>query len=79
MSTRVASRLEESTDPSAVGAERREPGGRAKRGGGGRRPAGRPELADGLKALLPDELLDELLAGVRTEEEIACPGGLLST
>jgi putative transposase len=28
--------------------------------------------------LLPDELLDELLAGARTEEEIAGPGGLLS-
>jgi putative transposase len=28
--------------------------------------------------LLPDELLDELLAGARTEEEITGPGGLLS-
>ncbi len=39
---------------------------------------GRPELADELKALLPDELLDELLAGARTEEEITGRGGLLS-
>jgi hypothetical protein len=31
-----------------------------------------------LKALLPDELLDELLAGARTEEGITGPGGLLS-
>jgi putative transposase len=34
--------------------------------------------SDELKALLPDELLDELLAGARTEEEITGPGGLLS-
>ena len=34
MSTRIASRLEGSTDPSAAGAERSEPGGRARRGGG---------------------------------------------
>jgi hypothetical protein len=35
-------------------------------------------LAEQLKALLPDELFDELLAGARTEEEITGPGGLLS-
>src|SRR5262245_44993750 len=78
MSTRIPSRLDESTDPSAAGAERSEPGGRARRGGGGGRAAGRPGLADELRALLPDELLDELLAGARTEEEITGPGGLLS-
>jgi putative transposase len=50
----------------------------AKRGGGGGRRVGRPELAEELKALLPDELLDELLAGARTEEEITGSGGLLS-
>ena len=38
----------------------------------------RAELAEEVKALLPDELIDELLAGARTEEEIAGPGGLLS-
>jgi hypothetical protein len=27
---------------------------------------------------LPDELVDELLAGAKTEEEIVGPGGLLS-
>jgi hypothetical protein len=37
------------------------------RGGGGGRSARRLELADELKALLPDALLDELLAGARTE------------
>ena len=38
----------------------------------------RAELAAEVKALLPDELIDELLAGARTEEEIAGQGGLLS-
>ena len=33
--------------------------------------------AEEVKALLPDELIDELLAGARTEQEIAGPGGLL--
>ena len=78
MSTTIPSRLDESTDPSAAGAERSEPVGRAKRGGGGGRRVERPELAAELKALLPDELLDELLAGACTEEEITGPGGLLS-
>ena len=78
MSTTIPSRLDEPTGPSAAGAERSEPGGRAERGGGGGRRVERPELAAGLKALLPDELLDELLAGARTEEEITGPGGLLS-
>jgi len=40
--------------------------------------AGSPQLAAELKALLPDELLDELLAGARSEEEIIGAGGLLS-
>src|SRR5579872_1580923 len=78
MSTTIPSRLDGSTDPSAAGAERSEPGGRARRGGGGGRRVGRPELGVELRALLPDELLDELLAGARTEEEITGPGGLLS-
>jgi putative transposase len=57
---------------------RSEPGGRAqRRAGAARRSDPRPELADEVKALLPDELIDELLAGARTEEEIAGPGGLL--
>ena len=57
---------------------RSEPGGRAeRRAGAARRPAPRPELAEEVKALLPDELIDALLAGARTEQEIAGPGGLL--
>src|SRR5438477_11406365 len=31
-----------------------------------------------MREKLPDELVDELLAGARTEEEIVGPGGLLS-
>ena len=52
--------------------------GRAqRRAGAARGPDPRPELAEEVKALLPDELIDELLAGSRTEQEIAGPGGLL--
>src|ERR1051325_6944899 len=78
MSTTIPRRLDGSTDPAAAGVEPSRPGGRAKRGGAGGPWAWRPELAAELKALLPDELLDELLAGARTEEEITGPGGLLS-
>jgi putative transposase len=79
MSTTISSRLDESADPGSAGAERSEPVGRAQRRAGAarREPAPRPELAEEVKALLPDELIDELLAGARTEEEIAGPGGLL--
>jgi putative transposase len=79
VSTTIPSRLDESSEPGRAGGERSEPGGRAKRrAGAARSPALRPELADEVKALLPDEVIDALLAGARTEEEIAGPGGLLS-
>jgi putative transposase len=35
-------------------------------------------VPDDLRKKLPDELVDELLAGARTEEEVVGPGGLLS-
>src|SRR6184192_3303222 len=35
-------------------------------------------LPDETRRKLPDELVDELLAGARTEEEIVGPGGLLA-
>jgi putative transposase len=35
-------------------------------------------MPDDLRGKLPDELVDELLAGAKTEEEIVGPGGLLS-
>lgn len=41
-------------------------------------PPGVEDLPDRVKELLPDGVLDELLAGARSEEEIVGPGGLLS-
>jgi hypothetical protein len=35
-------------------------------------------MGDDLRSKLPDELVDELLAGADKEEEIVGPGGLLS-
>ena len=80
MSTTIQSRLDETQDPQdgSAGVARSEPGGRAQRRAGAARPSGHPELAEQVKALLPDGVIDELLAGARTEEEIAGPGGLLS-
>jgi hypothetical protein len=71
VSTTIPSRLDESGEPGRAGRERSEPVGRAKRrAGAARSEIVRAELAEEVKALLPDELLDELLAGARTEEEI---------
>ncbi len=81
MSTTIRSGLGEPVDPASAGEERSEPGGRAKRRAGAARrsqPPVSPELAEGVEAVLPDGLVDELLAGARTEEEITGPGGLLS-
>jgi putative transposase len=79
MSTTISSRLDEAPDQGdSASVARSEPVGRAvRRAGAARRSDPRPELADEVKALLPDELIDELLAGARTEQEIAGPGGLL--
>jgi putative transposase len=79
MSTTISSRMDEVPDrDESAGVARSEPGGRAKRRAGAARPPGtRPELAEHVKALLPDAVIDELLAGARTEEEIAGSGGLL--
>lgn len=41
-------------------------------------PPGVADLPDRVKKLLPDEVLDELLAGAQGEQEIVGPGGLLS-
>ena len=64
-----------------AGVERSEPGGRAQRDSGAARPPEGPplpELSPGVRDRLSDELIDELLAGARTEEEIVGPGGLLA-
>lgn len=66
-----------------AGVERSEPGGRAELDVGARAAAGGPSLpglpGGGLieRPDLSDELIDELLAGARTAEEIAGPDGLL--
>jgi putative transposase len=68
-------------DEVAAGVSRSEPGGRAQRKVSGRDggiPPGVADLPDRVKELLPDEVLDELLAGAEGEEEIVGPGGLLS-
>src|SRR5579872_3870119 len=80
MSSTISSRLGEDQDPESAGVARSEPVGRAQRRAGAarRQAAPRPELAEEVKALLPDGLIDELLAGARTEDEIVGPGGLLS-
>jgi putative transposase len=67
----------ELTGPGA-GVARSERGGRAQRRAGAACRLDGPDLGDRLEALLPDGVLDELLAGARTEEEIVGPGGLLS-
>jgi putative transposase len=54
--------------------------------GGAGEPSGEPApppgilegVPDDLRRQLPDEVVDELLAGAKTEEEIVGPGGLLS-
>jgi putative transposase len=64
----------------AAGVSRSEPVGRAQRNASGRdgTPPGVAGLPDRVRELLPDGLLDELLAGAQGEEEIVGPGGLLS-
>jgi putative transposase len=71
----------ETQDGGAAGVSRSEPVGRAQRNTRGREagiPPGVGEVPRELRELLPDEVVDELLAGARGEEEIIGPGGLLS-
>src|SRR3954451_4991493 len=58
----------------SAGGARSEPGGRAERPAGGE-PLELPEV---IRDRLADEVIDELLAGARTEEEIVGPGGVLA-
>jgi putative transposase len=57
-----------------AGGVRSERGGRAQRAAGGEPP----EIPDGLRDRLSDEVIDELLAGAGTEEELVGPGGVLA-
>ena len=81
MSSTITTRLDapdEDPGDGSAGVARSEPGGRAqRRAGAARRSDPRPELAERVKELLPDGVIDELLAGASTEEEIAGQGGLL--
>jgi putative transposase len=76
------SRIDVKDDGARAGVERGEPGGRAARdAGAAHSPRGSvpvDELLPGVRERLSDELVDELLAGARTEEEIVGPGGLLA-
>jgi transposase-like protein len=64
----------------SAGGLRSEPGGRAQRAAGAARsPQGRPPvpLPREVRDRFSDEVIDELLAGARSEEEIVGPGGVL--
>jgi putative transposase len=76
MSTKIETELIDS-----AGGARSEPGGRAQRPAGGARPPQGPPpvgLPDEVRDRLADEVIDELLAGARSEEEIVGPGGVLA-
>src|SRR5215210_558602 len=67
-----------------AGVERSEPVGRAQLNAGARGAVGDPPALPGLpggglleRPELADELIDELLVGARTAQEIAGPDGLL--
>jgi putative transposase len=71
----------ETQDSGAVGVPRSESVGRAQRNAHGRdagTPPGVSDVPRELREMLPDEVVDELLAGARGEDEIVGPGGLLS-
>jgi len=69
-STTSESSFERATGP--------DPGsGESRLGGVSPAPGILDRVPDDLRGKLPDELVDELLAGARTEEEIVGPGGLL--
>jgi putative transposase len=76
------SRIDAKESEARAGVERGEPGGRAARDAGApRAPRGSlpvDGLPPGVRDRLSDELIDELLAGARTEDELVGPGGLLA-
>jgi putative transposase len=79
MSSTIHSRLDEQQDLDSAGVARSEPVGRAqRRAGAALRRDANPELGDRVKELLPDELLDELMSGAATPQEITGQGGLLA-
>jgi putative transposase len=79
-SSRTQAELNGPAGGDSAGGERSEPVGRAERPAGAARGPQDPlaGLPEGVRDRLSDELIDELLAGARSEEEIIGPGGLLS-
>jgi putative transposase len=61
----------------SAGGLRSEPGGRAEQPAGGASSSA-VELPQEVRDRLSDELIDELLAGARSEDEIVGPGGVLA-
>jgi hypothetical protein len=79
MSSTITTRLDEDQDSDgSAGVARSEPGGRAQRRAGAARRQDPDPLADRVKELLPNELIDQLMAGAASGEEITGQGGLLS-
>jgi putative transposase len=73
--------IEETAGVGSAGGERSEPGGRGQRAAGAaRRPQGPPlaELPPEVRDRLCEEVIDDLLAGARTEEKIVGSGGVLA-
>jgi putative transposase len=80
MSTRVkndSELIEAAAEAEVGGGVRSEPGGRAEQPAAGAPTTGLG-LAQEVRDRLSDEVVDELLAGSRTEEEIVGPGGVLA-
>jgi len=76
MSTKIGTDelIEEPAELGGAGGLRSEPGGRAKQPAGG----ASFELSSRLREQLSDEVIDQLLAGARTEDEIVGQGGVLA-
>src|SRR5215212_2756920 len=76
------SRIDVKEGSGRAGVEGSEPGGRGEGAAGAPRRSPEPfpvaELPAEVRDRLSDELVDELLAGARSEEEIVGPGGLLA-
>lgn len=73
--TKTASELEVTGGAGLAGGMRSEPVGRVEQPAGGAPPSGLPPE---LRERLSDEVIDQLLAGARSEEEIVGPGGVLA-
>src|SRR5919201_1763875 len=79
MSTKAKTETDRLSD--SAGGLGSDPGGRAQRPAGAARPQQGPppvELPQEVRDRLSDEVIDELLAGARTEEEIVGPGGVVA-